>query len=112
MFSGEPCNSVASDVMMFECGFELCNEVGEGSHSYGSPRDGILSKGGCPGKSRSFSHVGQSEGNFLVVIVIDFFIDEEVEPYSIQPLGGFVVRSIKGFQCSYAEFGGFRGGHW
>ena len=99
-FSGEPGNGVAGGVMVFECSFELHDEVGEGPHSYGDSGDGVLPKGGCPSEGGSFGHVGQSEGNFLVVIVIDFFIDEEVELYSVQPLSGLVIGSIKGFWCS------------
>ena len=71
-FSGEPGN-----------GFKFCDEVREGPHGYGGPGDRVLPKGGCPSEGRSFGHVGQGEGNFLVVIVIDFFINEEVELYSI-----------------------------
>ena len=55
----------------------------------------------------SLSHVGKGEGNHFVVGVIDFVVDEEVEAYSIQPLGGFVIGSVKGFWCSDMEFGGF-----
>ena len=57
-FSGEPGNGIASSVMVFECSFEPHDEVGEGPHGYGGPRDGILPKGGCPSEGRSFGHVG------------------------------------------------------
>ena len=36
----------------------------------------VLSKGGHPSKGRSFSHIGQGEGDFLIVIIIDLFIDK------------------------------------
>ena len=111
-FGGEPGNGIACGVMVFECGLEFGDEVREGPHSYGGPRDGILSEGGCPGEGGALGHVGQGKGNLLVVIVIDFFIDKEVELYGVQPLSGLVVGSIKGFWCSNMEFGGFRGGHW
>ena len=104
---GEPGDGIAHGVVVFEHCFKLCNEVKEGSHGYGGSRDGVLPKRGCPGKGRSFSHIGEGEGNHFVVGVIDFVVDEEIEAYSVQPLGGFLVGSIKGFQCSDAEFGGF-----
>ena len=106
-FGGEPGDSIAGGVMVLECSFELCDKVREGSHGYGGSRDGVLPKCGCPGKGGSFSHIGEGEGNHFVVGVIDFVVDEEVEAYSVQPLGGFLVGSIKGFRCSDAEFGGF-----
>ena len=37
MFGGKPGNGVSGDVVVFEHSFELCNEVGEGTHGYGSP---------------------------------------------------------------------------
>ena len=54
---------------------------------------------------------GKGEGDHFVVGVVDFVVDKEVEAYSVQPLGGLVIRSIKGFRCSDTEFGGFQGGH-
>ena len=34
-FGGEPGDGIPSGVVVFECSFELCNEVGEGAHGYG-----------------------------------------------------------------------------
>ena len=90
--------------MVFEHSLELGNKVGEGPHGYGGSSNGILPEGGCPSKGGSFGHVGQDEGDFLVV---DLFINEKVELYSVQPLGGLIVGSIKGFQCFNVELGGF-----
>ena len=111
-FGGKPGDGGYSDVVVFECSFELHNKVGEGAHGYGSSCNGVLSEGGSPCKGKSLGHVGKGEGNYFVVGVIDFVIDKEVEAYSVQPLGGLIVRSVKGFQCSNVEFSGFRGGHW
>ena len=111
-FGRKPGNGVASDVMVFECSFKLSDKVREGPHGNGGSRDGVLPEGGCPGEGRSFGHIGQGKGDFLVVVIIDFFVNEKVELYGVQPLGGFVIGSIKGFQCSNVEFDGFRGGHW
>ena len=111
-FGGEPGDGVVHGVVVFERGLKFGDEVREGSHSYGGSRDGILPEGGCPGEGGTLGHVGQGEGNFLVVIVVDFFIDAEVELYGIQPLSGLVIGSIKGFRCSNVEFSGFQGGHW
>ena len=47
-FSGEPGNGIAGGAMVLERGFELRDKVGEGPHSYGGPRDGVLSESGCP----------------------------------------------------------------
>ena len=75
-FGEEPGDGIASDVMVFECSFELLNEVREGSDGDDSSRDSILSKGGCPSEGGSFGHIRQSEGDLLVIVIIDFFIDK------------------------------------
>ena len=110
-FGGKPGDGGSGDVVVFECGFKLSDKVGECTHGYGSSGDGVLSERGGPCEGGSLGHVGKGEGNHFVVGVIDFVIDEEVEAYSIQPLGGFVIRPIKGFRCSNTEFSGFRVGH-
>ena len=66
-FGGEPSNSIAGDVMVFECGFKLLDEVREGFSGDDATRDGILSEGSSPRKGRPFGHVGQGEGDFLIV---------------------------------------------
>ena len=110
--SGEPSDGVTCGIVVFECSFELGNEVREGPHGYGGPSYGILPEGGCPSEGGSFGHVGQGKGDFLVVVIVDLFVNKEVESYSAQPLGGLIVGSIKGFQSSNAEFSGFQRGHW
>ena len=70
-----------------------------------------MSERSGPCEGRSFGHVGEGESNYFAVGVVDFVIDKQVEAYGIQPLGGFVVGSIKGFRCSNMEFGGFQGGY-
>ena len=65
-FGGEPGNGIAGNVMVFEHGFKLLDEVGEGSNGDGSARDGILSDSSCPGKGRSLDYIRQGKGNFLV----------------------------------------------
>ena len=111
VFGGKPGDGSSGDIVVFERGFELSDKVRECAHGYGCSSDGVLSERGGPCESRSFGHVGKGEGNHFVVGVIDFVVDKEVEAYSVQPLGGLVVRSIKGFRCSNMEFSGFRGGH-
>ena len=106
-FGGEPSNGSPGGIMVFERGFELCDEAGKSSHRYGGSRDSVLFERGSPSKGRPFGHIGESESNHFAVGVVDFVINEEVEAHSIQPLGGFVVRSVKGFWCSNTEFGGF-----
>ena len=85
--------------------------VRECAHGYGGSCDGVLSERGGPCEGGSFGHVGKGEGNHFVVGVVDFVFDKEVEVYSVQQLGGLVIRSVKGFRCSDMEFSGFRGGH-
>ena len=108
---GKPGDGSSGDFMVFECSFEFSDKVGERAHGYGGSCDGVLSERGGPCEGRSFGHVGKGEGNHFVVGVVDFVFDEGVEVYSVQPLGGLVIRSVKGFWCSDTEFGGFRGGH-
>ena len=106
-FSGEPGDGITGGIVVFECSFEFQDKIGESSYGYGGSGDGVLPKGGCPGEGGSFGHVGQGEGNLLVIVIVDFFINKEVELYGVQPLSGLVVRSIKGFWCSNVEFSGF-----
>ena len=72
VFGGEPGNGIACGIVVFKCGFKLSDEVEEGSHGYGGSRHSILSKHGCPGKGRSFGHVGEGKGDHLVIGVIDW----------------------------------------
>ena len=111
VLGGEPGDGIASGVMVFECGFKLCDKVKEGSHDYGGSGNGVLSKCGCPSEGGSLGHVGEGKGDHLVIGVIDFVIDEEVEAHSIQPLIRFLIRSVKGFRGSDAEFCGFQRRH-
>ena len=90
-FGGEPGYGGSSDVVVFECGFKLGDEIRERSHGYGRSGDGVLSECGCPSEGGPFGHVGEGEGDHFVVGVVDFVIDEEVEADCIQPLGGFVI---------------------
>ena len=57
-FGGEPGDGTACGVMVFEHGFKFGDKVREGPHSYGGPRDGVLSEGGCPGEGGTLGHVG------------------------------------------------------
>ena len=110
-FGGKPGDGGSSDIVVFERCFEFGDEIRECTHGDGRSGDSVLSEGSCPGEGRSFGHVGEGEGDHFVVGVIDFVVDEEIEAYRVQPLGGFVIRSVKGFWCSDTEFGGFRRGH-
>ena len=65
--------------MVFEGGFELCREINEGFHGDDSSHKGSLPEGGCPGIGSSLSNIGESEGDFLSLGVIDFLIYCEVE---------------------------------
>ena len=97
---GKPSNGGSCNIMVFERSFEFSNDVRESAHGYGGSCDGVLSEGGSPCEGGSLSHVGKGEGNHFVIGVVDFVIDEEVEVYSVQPLGRFVIGSVKGFRCS------------
>ena len=107
-FGGEPGDGGSSDIVMFEGSFEFGDEIRERAHGDSRSGDGVLSECGCPSEGGSFGHVEEGKGDHFVIGVVDFVVDEEVEAYSVQPLGGFIVRSVKGFQCSNTEFGGFR----
>ena len=47
---GKPGNGVSGDIVMLECGVELCDEVSESSEGERCSRDGALAEGRCPGK--------------------------------------------------------------
>ena len=83
---GKPGDGVPGDIVMFERGVELRDEVCESSEGKRCSRDGALAKGRCPGKSRPFSHVRKSKGDLLIVIVIDRFVNKEVKLHSVQPV--------------------------
>ena len=80
---------------MLKRGVELHDEVSEGSKGKRCSRDGALAKGCCPGKGRSFGHVREGESDLFVVVVIDHFVDEEVELHSVQPVLRFFIGSVK-----------------
>ena len=82
---------------MFERGVELRDEVSESSQGKCCSRDGALAEGRCPGKSRPFSHIREGESDLFVVIVVNRFVDEEIELYGVQPVLGLFIRSIKRF---------------
>ena len=90
-FGGEPGDGGPSDIVVFERGFEFGDEIRERSHGNGGSNDGVLPESGCPSEGGSFGHVGEGKGDFFVIGVIDFVVDEEVELYGVQPLGGFVI---------------------
>ena len=108
----KPGDGVPSDIVVFERGVELRDEVSEGSKGKCRPRDGALAEGQCPGKGRSFGHVGKGEGNLLIVIVIDRLVDKEVKLHSVQPVLGFFVGAIERFGGADAQFRGFRRHRW
>ena len=82
-FGREPGNGVTGGVMVFKRCFKLGDKGREGSHGYGGAGDGVLPECGRPGESGSFGHVGESEGDHLVISIIDFVVDEKIEAYSI-----------------------------
>ena len=96
---------------MFECDVELSDKVSKSSKGERSSRDGTLAEGRGPGKGRPFGHVQKSESNLFVVIVIDRFIDKEVELHSMQPVLRFLIGSVERFGGADVEFSGFRS-HW
>ena len=80
---------------MFERGVELHDEVSEGSEGKHCSRDSALAEGRCPGKGRPFSHVREGEGDLFVIIIVDCFVDKEVELHGVQPMLGFFIGSIE-----------------
>ena len=97
MLGGKPGDGIPGDVVVFKRGVELHDEVSEGSKGKQCSRDGALVKGCCPSKGRPFGHVQEGEGDLFVVIVVDHFVDEEVEFHSVQPVLGLLIRSVKCF---------------
>ena len=47
---GKPRDGVSGDIVVFERGVELCDEVSESSKGKHCSRDGALAEGRCPGK--------------------------------------------------------------
>ena len=82
---------------MLERGVEFHDKVSESSEGKRCSRDGALAKGCCPGKGRPFGHVREGKNDLFIIIVIDRFVDEEVELYSVQPVLRFFIGSIEHF---------------
>ena len=72
---GKPGDGIPGDIVVLKRGVELCNEVSKSPEGKHCSRDSALAKGRCPGKGRSFGHVGEGEGDLFVVIIIDRFVD-------------------------------------
>ena len=83
---GKPGNGVPGNVVVFKRSVELCDEVSKSSKGERGSRDGALAKCCCPGKGRPFSHVRKGEGDLLIDIVVDCFVDKEVELHCVQPV--------------------------
>ena len=83
---GKPGNGVPGDIMVFERGVELRDEVSKSSKGKCCSRDGALAKGCCPSKGRPFSHVREGESDLFVVVVVDRFVDKEVKLHGMQPM--------------------------
>ena len=81
--------------MVFKRGVELHDKVSEGSQGKRCSRDSALAEGRCPGKGRPFSHVGEGESDLFVVVIIDRFVDKEVELHGVQPMLGFFIGSVE-----------------
>ena len=92
---GKPRNGIPSNIVVLERGVELRDKVSEGSEGKHCSRDGALAEGHCPGKGRPFGHVREGESDLLVIIVVDRFVDKEVELHSVQPVLGFFIRSVE-----------------
>ena len=95
---GKPRDSVPGDIMVFECGVELCDEVSESSKGKHCSRDGALAEGCCPGKRRPFSHIREGKSDLFIIIIVNRFVNEEIELYSVQPVLGFFVGAIERFR--------------
>ena len=95
--SRKPRDGVPSDVVVFKRGVELRDKVGESSKGKRCSRDGALAEGRCPGKGRPFGHVREGKGNLFVVVVVDRFVNKEVELHSVQPVLGFFIGAVKCF---------------
>jgi len=76
---GEPGDGVGFNIVVFKCGFKVCDEDGEGPHGDGGSYKGVVPECGCPGQGRSFGHVGEGEGDFFCVGVVYFFIHCKVK---------------------------------
>ena len=83
--------------MVFECRVELGDKVSESSKGERCSRDSALAEGCGPGKGRPFGHVREGEGDLFIIIVVDCFVDEEIELHSMQPVLGFLIGSVECF---------------
>ena len=94
---GKPGDGVPGDVVVLKHGVELRDKVSKSPKGKRCSRDGALAEGHCPGKGGSFGHVGKCESDLLIVIVIDHFVDKEVELHSMQPMLRLLIGSIERF---------------
>ena len=95
---GKPGDGVPGDVVVLERGVELGDEVSESSEGKRCSRDSALAEGRGPSEGRSFGHVQKSKSDLLIVIVVNCFVDKEVELHSVQPVLRFLIGSIERFR--------------
>ena len=64
----EPSDGGSSNIVVFERGFELQDEIRECAHGDGSPGDGVLSECGCPSEGGSFGRYERAKAIFLLSV--------------------------------------------
>ena len=95
---------------MFKHELELLQKVIPGSKGNSSAIDGVLLEGVSPGQGRPFSHVQESEGDLLHVIVVGGLIDCEIELDGVHPGDCHFIGAIEGFGFAKLKLGGFDSG--
>ena len=95
---------------MFECQLELLKKVIPRSKSNSGAVDGILLEGVSPDQGRSFSHVQESKGDFLHIIVVGGLVDRKVELDGVHPGDRRYVEAIEGLGFAKLKLSGFDSG--
>ena len=92
---GKPGDGVPGDVVVLKRGVELRDKVSESSEGERCSRDGALAEGRCPGKGRPFGHVREGKSDLFVIVIINRFVDKEVELHGVQPMLRLLIRSVE-----------------
>ena len=93
---GQPSYGLLSGIFEDERVVESFKKVGPSSKAWWVSGEGGFGLGKGPESSCSFLHEGEGKCDLFVIVVVDIFVDEEVELGVVDPGSGFLWVSVKG----------------
>ena len=90
---GQPSHGFLGGVGVYKHCFKISLELGKCSERLSG--QSLLVADFCPCGSGSFLHIGEGEGDFSIIVMVEGMIDQEVESDRVQPgLGSFSLSII------------------